>query len=74
MKVLQIHARYRNESGEDTVVDAEAALLRSAGHEVVPVHAASPTRRVPAVRLLVQSPWNVPAARTVERGRDPGPR
>ena len=70
MKVLQIHARYRNESGEDTVVDAEAALLRSAGHEVVPVHAASPTRRVPAVRLLVQSPWNVPAARTVERAVD----
>jgi glycosyltransferase involved in cell wall biosynthesis len=70
MKVLQIHARYRNESGEDTVVDAEAALLRSAGHEVVPVHAASPTRRVPAARLLVQSPWNVPAARTVERAVD----
>ena len=74
MKVLQVHARYRDESGEDTVVDAEAALLRSGGHAVVPVHAKSPAGRLPAARLLLQSPWNVAAGRAVaEAVRDHEP-
>ena len=34
MRVLQLHTRYREAGGEDDVVAAEAALLRSAGHEV----------------------------------------
>jgi glycosyltransferase involved in cell wall biosynthesis len=33
-KILIVHNRYRNPGGEDTVVDTEAALLRSYGHEV----------------------------------------
>jgi glycosyltransferase involved in cell wall biosynthesis len=67
MKVLQLHARYRDEAGEDAVVDAEGALLRSAGHEVIPVHARTPTSVPRAAALLLTSPWNVASARRVER-------
>lgn len=37
MKILILHSRYRSAapSGENVVVDAEAALLRDAGHEVM---------------------------------------
>jgi glycosyltransferase involved in cell wall biosynthesis len=34
MRILQVHARYRQPGGEDAVVATEAALLRGAGHEV----------------------------------------
>ncbi len=34
MRVLQVHNRYRRPGGEDSVVAAEAELLRAAGHEV----------------------------------------
>jgi glycosyltransferase involved in cell wall biosynthesis len=66
MKVLQLHARYRHEAGEDAVVDAEGALLRSGGHEVVPVHAPPPTSLPAAARSLLASSWNVAAARRVD--------
>ncbi|HID22078.1 MAG TPA: glycosyltransferase family 1 protein, partial [Planctomycetaceae bacterium] len=35
MRVLVVHNRYREAGGEDAVFRAEAALLRSRGHEVV---------------------------------------
>ncbi len=35
MKVLVVHNRYRQSAGEDAAVDAQVALLRSAGHDVV---------------------------------------
>jgi glycosyltransferase involved in cell wall biosynthesis len=66
MKVLQLHARYRHEAGEDAVVDAEGALLRSAGHEVVPFHAPPPASAPAAAASLLASPWNVAAARRVD--------
>lgn len=34
LRILQVHNRYRERGGEDAVADAEAALLRAAGHEV----------------------------------------
>lgn len=34
LRVLQVHNRYRVHGGEDAVVEAEAALLRSHGHAV----------------------------------------
>ncbi|HEY0644724.1 MAG TPA: glycosyl transferase group 1 protein, partial [Nocardioides sp.] len=36
MRILQVHGRYRSTapSGENRVVDQEAAQLREAGHEV----------------------------------------
>jgi len=33
-RILIVHNRYRFPGGEDTVVETEAALLRSRGHEV----------------------------------------
>jgi glycosyltransferase involved in cell wall biosynthesis len=66
MKVLQVHARYRHEAGEDAVVDAEGALLRSAGHEVVPFHTESPSSLPAAATSLLTSSWNVAAARRVD--------
>ena len=35
MKILQAHNAYQFRGGEDAVVDAEAALLRAHGHEVI---------------------------------------
>ena len=35
MKILVAHNAYRERGGEDAVVDAEVALLRAFGHEVV---------------------------------------
>jgi glycosyltransferase involved in cell wall biosynthesis len=35
MKVLQVHNSYQQPGGEDVVAAQEAALLRSAGHEVI---------------------------------------
>lgn len=65
MRVLQLHTRYRQPGGEDTVVEAEAALLRSAGHEVVEQHAHNPSGSVAAARALARSAWNREAARAV---------
>jgi glycosyltransferase involved in cell wall biosynthesis len=67
VRILQLHARYRHEAGEDTVVEAEAAMLRRGGHDVVQLHAPAPVGKVAAARLLAQSPWNLGAARAVER-------
>ncbi len=35
LKILVAHNSYRERGGEDAVVDAEVALLRSCGHEVI---------------------------------------
>jgi glycosyltransferase involved in cell wall biosynthesis len=35
MKILQVHNVYQHRGGEDSVVEAEAALLRAKGHEVI---------------------------------------
>ena len=37
MKILVVHNRYQQRGGEDSAVDDEIALLRSAGHEVATV-------------------------------------
>jgi glycosyltransferase involved in cell wall biosynthesis len=59
MRVLQIHTSYREPGGEDSVVRAERALLRAAGHEVVEYHAVNPTRAVATAAALAASPWNL---------------
>jgi glycosyltransferase involved in cell wall biosynthesis len=63
MRILQVHTRYRYGGGEDTVAAAEAALLASAGHEVVPFLAENPRRPLPTAAALLASPWNPAAAR-----------
>ena len=58
MHVLQVHARYRDAGGEDAVVDAEAALLRGAGHRVERLEAANPTGALASAAGLAVSPWS----------------
>ena len=59
MKVLQLHTRYRQRGGEDAVVESEANLLRSAGHEVRQVIAENPETPSRAIGALALSPWNL---------------
>jgi glycosyltransferase involved in cell wall biosynthesis len=58
MRILQVHTRYRETGGEDMVVDAEAALLTQAGHEVVRFAAENPVGVVSAATSLAMSAWN----------------
>lgn len=67
MRILQLHTRHREAGGEDSVVDAEAAVLRAAGHEVVRHQAANPDRALPSVGAFAQAVWNQGAARAVAR-------
>ncbi len=66
MKILQIHNRYREPGGEDTVVAAEAELLRSAGHEVFQFQVENPNGNFRAAGALAIAPWNPFAARRVK--------
>jgi glycosyltransferase involved in cell wall biosynthesis len=68
VKIMLAHSRYRSSapSGENAIVDQEAAMLRAAGHQVIAFERASdgierlPLRRRAAVPA--QSVWN-PAVR-----------
>ena len=74
MKVLQIHAGYRTPAGEDTVVEAEAAALRRAGHEVVQAIEHNPPGTAAALRALAKSRYNRDtAARVAELCRTERP-
>lgn len=55
MNILQLHAGYRIPAGEDTVVAAEAAVLRHGGHEVVQHLAHNPPGSVDAIKVLARS-------------------
>jgi glycosyltransferase involved in cell wall biosynthesis len=70
VKIMQIHARYRQPGGEDTVVDAEAAVLREAGHEVVLYGARNPDGRIAAAASTALSPWNPAALRALRKAVD----
>lgn len=65
MKVLQVHARYRVRAGEDTVVDAEAAALRAAGHDVRRLIVENPTGTGATIRALAGSLHNRSVAHRV---------
>ena len=67
MRVLQVHTRYRQRGGEDAVVAAEAALLRSAGHEVAELLADNSRRPGETAVQLLRAPWNTAAKAEVER-------
>jgi glycosyltransferase involved in cell wall biosynthesis len=70
VKILQIHTRYRQPGGEDTVVDAEAAVLREAGHDVIAYEARNPDSRTAAAASTALSPWNPAALRGLRRAVD----
>ncbi len=58
MRILQLHAGYRTPAGEDTVVHAEAAALRDAGHEVLQIIEHNPHGTGAALRALAKSRYN----------------
>ena len=62
MRILQVHTSYRQSGGEDTVVEAEAELLRSAGHAVHRHEASNPSGRLATGASLALSAWNPVAA------------
>ncbi len=63
MRILQIHARYRERGGEDAVVDREAELLAAAGYDVTRHIVTNPTNPLHASVSLAASPWNAHQAR-----------
>jgi len=67
VRILQVHTHYRETGGEDVVVQAEAALLRRAGHEVLQHQVENPRRAVAAAAALAAAPWNPAAARDLRR-------
>lgn len=66
MRILQIHNRYRERGGEDTVVASEAEVLRRAGHEVVQHQVENPPGRAEAFGAMALAAWNPAAARRVQ--------
>src|SRR5882724_11083678 len=64
MRLLLVHNRHREPGGEDRVVDAEAQLLRSAGHDVGVEIWANPTG-VHTLSAFARAPWNASAAREI---------
>jgi glycosyltransferase involved in cell wall biosynthesis len=62
MRILQLHTRYREAGGEDSVVRAEAALLDQAGHEVLSYVVDNPVGPLDTAVALAMSPWNPTAA------------
>jgi glycosyltransferase involved in cell wall biosynthesis len=67
MRVLQIHARYRERGGEDRVVAAEAEVLRDAGHEVSLLESQNAERTPRAAAQLAASLWNPISGRRAAR-------
>jgi glycosyltransferase involved in cell wall biosynthesis len=65
MRILQLHTRYRQPGGEDTVVRAERAALEQAGHEVHQHIEDNPESPVRAAAALAGSLWNPLSARRV---------
>lgn len=67
MRIFQVHTHYREAGGEDSVVAAEAALLRGAGHEVIEWRNTNPAGGAAAVIALAKAPWNRRVAAEVGR-------
>jgi glycosyltransferase involved in cell wall biosynthesis len=68
VKIAIVHNRYQQRGGEDQVVDAEAALLRAHGHEVIEwLEDNRGIAQVPTWQVAVDTFWSRSAARRVER-------
>lgn len=70
-RVLIGHNAYRTRGGEDTVVETEAAILRSRGHDVVLFQKANaaidPGRAVRNLRLGLEAIWSQTSYRQLTR-------
>lgn len=63
IRVLVVHNAYQHKGGEDTVVEAEVALLRSKGHEVeLFVRHNDAIVNMPRVAVVAQTVWSRPAS------------
>ncbi len=59
MRILLVHNRYREAGGEDAVFEAEAALLRSHGHDVRTLTADNRSiRPIDAVAVAARTLWS----------------
>ena len=68
MKILIVHNAYQHSGGEDTVVNAERALLRAAGHAVEFYGRSNhELQAMPPLQAAGAAFWNAAAAREVER-------
>src|SRR5947209_7894885 len=66
MKIALVHNTYLQPGGEDEVFEAEAAILRNAGHDVVKVRVHnSAIQGMSKPALLSNTIWNRRAARDV---------
>ncbi len=67
MKILFVHNAYQHKGGEDTVLEAEAALLASRGHVVEHfTRHNNDISQMSRVSLAVQTFWSTPAAKDFE--------
>lgn len=62
---MQVHNRYRQAGGEDSVLETERRLLEAAGHEVARHVEQNPDDLLGSIVGLAASPWNLRAARRV---------
>jgi glycosyltransferase involved in cell wall biosynthesis len=58
LRILQLHNHYREPGGEDTVVEAERALLEGAGHELIRFERTNPVGVAATASSLLAAPWN----------------
>lgn len=66
LRVLMVHAAYQQRGGEDSVVDAELALLRAHGHEVaLYVRHNDEAEGAGRLSLAAQALWSTRASREV---------
>lgn len=68
IRVLLVHNAYQHKGGEDTVVEAEVALLRSKGHEVeLFVRHNDAIVNMPRVAVVAQTVWSRPVSHDFDR-------
>ena len=70
MRILQIHTMYRQSGGEEAVLDAEAKVLRGAGHDVHQMIAQNPDGSVSAAVNMAAAVWNPVAVHRVRKMAD----
>lgn len=67
MRIAQLHTRYRQQGGEDVVVEAQRQALRTEGHPVREILADNPSGPVAAGAAFALSAWNPFAAARVAK-------
>lgn len=70
MKILIVHNEYRNRGGEDTVVNAEAEMLRAAGHSITEYFLSNrdiaPASLAARAELAANTMWSFESARGIK--------